>query len=159
MQVDMLGDNLTIRVRTHGSTACGARSCVSSEATPPPLQPSLTSMHKPPQVDADRQQEQRRQADHDRGSAHQRGYTSRWARYSQWFLSQATCRCGRNHTLCERGQLNGRIEPSELTDHIIPVHSASDPGFWKHSNHQGLCRPCHAIKTAEDMAVASSQNR
>lgn len=87
-----------------------------------------------------------------RGSARERGYTPTWDKYSLWFIRQIDCDCGRNHALCERCQAVGKIEASEMTDHIIPVTSADDPRFWDHSNHQGLSRNCHAIKTAEDVA-------
>jgi 5-methylcytosine-specific restriction enzyme A len=86
-----------------------------------------------------------------RGSARERGYGPQWDRYSRWLRQQVDCpECGRNHALCERCQAQGRIEASELIDHIIPIKSEGDPLFWEHGNHQGLSRNCHAMKTAED---------
>jgi len=35
-----------------------------------------------------------------------------------------------------------------VVDHIIPKDICQDP--WDHSNWQGLCRKCHAIKSAID---------
>lgn len=96
----------------------------------------------------------RKQQDARRGSSRDRGYGTRWDKYSRWFRQQVHCpECGRNHVLCERCQKIGRYEPSEMVDHIAPVQSADDPRMWEHSNHQGLSRACHAIKTAEDIAA------
>jgi 5-methylcytosine-specific restriction protein A len=78
-----------------------------------------------------------------RGTASDRGYDWRWARYSKRYL--------RAHPLCRMGEQQGRVEAAELVDHIIPVKSAGDPGFYEESNLQPLCRKCHAIKTAEDI--------
>ncbi len=57
------------------------------------------------------------------------------------------------------------IEPSVIADHIVPsgeaIRQAQESklfpyskyaGFFLLSNLQGLCRKCHAIKTAEDKA-------
>jgi len=57
------------------------------------------------------------------------------------------------------------IDPSVIVDHIVPageaIRQAQESGrypfspyagFYLLSNLQGLCRACHAIKTAEDKA-------
>jgi 5-methylcytosine-specific restriction protein A len=80
--------------------------------------------------------------DRSRGSATQRGYTQRWAEYSRAFL--------REHPHCARCLKAGKIEAATMVDHIQPIRGADDPLFWQVSNHQGLSRRCHAIKTAED---------
>jgi 5-methylcytosine-specific restriction protein A len=85
----------------------------------------------------------RKAYDLERGTANERGYTYRWQQYTKRYLNwNPLCR------MCE--QVN-RITIAELVDHIIPVKGADDPRFFEESNHQGLCRPCHALKTAEDV--------
>jgi 5-methylcytosine-specific restriction endonuclease McrA len=63
--------------------------------------------------------------------------------------------------ICARCQ----IRLSEIVDHIVPawvvIEQARQSGLWPFdrwagyyllSNLQGMCRPCHAVKTAEDKA-------
>ena len=81
------------------------------------------------------QQEQDR-----RGTATERGYSSRWARYRKWFLSQPEnilCACGCGHAATD-------------VDHIKPVSGPDDPMFWERTNHQPLTHACHSRKTAKD---------
>lgn len=86
-----------------------------------------------------------------RGSAHERGYTSAWARYSKQFLKA--------HPLCEECLKNGIVEPSEVTDHIIP-HKGDMVLFWDKKNHQALSKRCHDRKTAkEDGGFGNGRNR
>jgi 5-methylcytosine-specific restriction enzyme A len=83
-----------------------------------------------------------------RGTASQRGYGSAWQRYRAWFIQQAECsQCGRNHALCE-GQCarDHRPTPAFAVDHIIP-HRGDPLLFWKHDNHQSLCRSEHNAKS------------
>jgi 5-methylcytosine-specific restriction enzyme A len=65
------------------------------------------------------------------------GYSYRWSKHSKRFR--------RENPLCAKC---GRL--GQLVDHIEPVQSQDDPGFWDPANHQTLCIPCHNIKTAED---------
>lgn len=51
------------------------------------------------------------------------------------------------HPLCVHCKAKGLITKSEEADHIIPLE---DGGTYDESNGQGLCKPCHKIKTAKD---------
>lgn len=51
--------------------------------------------------------------------------------------------------LCVGCKKEGRIFAAEEIDHIIPVSRRPDL-FWETSNWQGLCVPCHKVKTAEE---------
>lgn len=72
-------------------------------------------------------------------SARDRGYDRAWAGYAKRFLA--------HHPWCQSCEARGLRNPSELVDHIQPVTGPDDPGFHDPSNHQGLCRSCHAVKT------------
>ena len=87
-------------------------------------------------------QEEQKCYDLSRGAAADRGYDRRWRLYAKQFL--------RRHPLCVRCDAQGIARLAELVDHIIPVKNADDPRFWDSSNHAGLCRSCHAIKTREE---------
>jgi len=51
------------------------------------------------------------------------------------------------HPLCQMGC--GRI--SSVVDHIEP-HKGDREKFWRHSNLQGLCKPCHdSVKKRQEM--------
>lgn len=95
------------------------------------------------------QYEQQRKAalDKQRGNASQRGYGARWRSYRLVFL--------RSHPLCAECERQGRVTLATEVDHIKP-HRGDMKLFWLHSNHQGLCKPCHSRKTAtEDSTFAS----
>ena len=79
--------------------------------------------------------------DRHRGSRHVRGYTNSWIDYSSAFR--------REHPLCEQCLVNCRVVAAACVDHIVPVIGADDPLFWDATNHQSLCRRCHAFKTAK----------
>jgi 5-methylcytosine-specific restriction enzyme A len=68
-----------------------------------------------------------------------RGYDHRWHRYSASYRS--------THPLCRPCQLEGRRSRTQAVDHIRPVTGPNDPGFWDPTNHQPICRSCHAVKT------------
>ena len=53
--------------------------------------------------------------------------------------------------LCRMCDAAGLVTAAQEVDHIVPLHrgGTDDP-----DNLQGLCKPCHAIKTAEDMGWA-----
>jgi 5-methylcytosine-specific restriction protein A len=71
-----------------------------------------------------------------RPSARQRGYTREWERYrADFLLRRPSCdECG---------------APAIVVDHVTPVKDGGS--FWNPSNHQPLCRACHAAKTMRDV--------
>lgn len=73
-----------------------------------------------------------------RPNAGQRGYGAKWQEYSVAYRKA--------HPLCECGCGS----PSEMVDHIVPVHGQDDPLFWDPSNHQALSDACHNRKSAAD---------
>lgn len=81
-----------------------------------------------------------------RESSARRGYSYRWQKYAKGYLAA--------HPICLHCEQAGRSTLASLVDHIIPVLSGeSDPNFWPASNHQPLCRRCHARKTAKDIQL------
>lgn len=64
----------------------------------------------------------------------QRGYGGRWQRARRFFLQR--------NPLCVFCKEKGRIELATVVDHIEP-HKGDPVLFWKYSNWQGLCKPCH----------------
>lgn len=87
------------------------------------------------------ERERKQQYDKSRGSAHSRGYTSKWTQYSKDYRSR--------HPLCVECEKHGRLILADVVDHIIP-HRGDMALFWDKSNHQGLCKRCHDIKTAAE---------
>lgn len=83
--------------------------------------------------------EQRRAQDQRRGSAHERGYTSKWQRYSKWFLRQP------DNVFCKL-QLPGCTNLAQCVDHVEPPSSPEDPLFWDPKNHQAACIHCNSVK-------------
>lgn len=71
-----------------------------------------------------------------RASARARGYDARWDRASKQFL--------RSHPLCRGCDAVGRIEPSTLTDHVIP-HRGDLARFWDRAWWQASCKWCHDV--------------
>ena len=88
--------------------------------------------------------EQSRIDDRMRGSAHERGYTSRWQRYSKWFLSRP------ENVLCKL-ELVGCTIFSRCVDHIDPPNGPDDPRFWDTTNHQSACIHCNSVKGRKKM--------
>ncbi|MCE5267221.1 MAG: HNH endonuclease [Planctomycetaceae bacterium] len=76
--------------------------------------------------------------DRSRANAQQRGYNSVWQRKSKVYL--------REHPLCAECQRRGRVTVATCVDHIVP-HRGDRRLFWDEANWQGLCAPCHSIKT------------
>lgn len=74
-----------------------------------------------------------------RPSSTVRGYGPRWQRYAHDYRAQ--------HPWCRQCAREGRRSRTQAVDHIRPVTGPQDPGFWEASNHQPLCRSCHAVKT------------
>ena len=89
--------------------------------------------------------------DEQRGTASQRGYGSRWARYARIFK--------RAHPLCRACELEGRVTPTHVVDHIEPIEGPDDPLFWDPSNHQSLCERCHNVKRATEDKETWSRRR
>ena len=52
------------------------------------------------------------------------------------------------HPLCVMCEAKGRVSVAEEVDHIIPLYRG---GADEWENLQGLCKACHAEKTARDM--------
>jgi len=80
--------------------------------------------------------------DRQRGSSAARGYDSDWERVAE---QRRTLDCG----LCQRCLERELVVPSQIVDHIIPIHIR--PGWrLEIGNTQVLCFDCHTIKTSED---------
>ncbi len=78
------------------------------------------------------------------GSASSRGYGATWRRLRQMVLNRdPICR------QCRR-------EPSFAVDHVVPKARGGDDSM---ENLQGLCRACHAAKTAKDAAQGRKLTR
>lgn len=92
--------------------------------------------------------EQVRRYDDRRGTAAERGYDARWRKVRE--LKLAT------NPLCEECERQGYVMPGELIDHIVAKRNGGTDDL---SNLQTLCRPCHAKKTAEDVAVGARRHR
>ncbi|HUD90051.1 HNH endonuclease signature motif containing protein [Sphingobium sp.] len=58
--------------------------------------------------------------------------------------------------LCRPCHARGRVTPSTIADHITPL---SEGGTGERDNYQGICKPCHDDKTAEEAARAQRRNR
>lgn len=67
-------------------------------------------------------------------------HTHRWTKASRIFRAA--------NPLCVRCKAKGIIQPTEVTDHIIPpeIHG----NFWDRDNWQPLCKKCNIIKGNED---------
>ena len=86
-----------------------------------------------------KKREQFKRYDKARGTATERGYTSRWSKYSKWFLSQP------NNQICKL-HLPGCTIVAQCVDHIEPVNGAGDFKFWNTINHQPACIHCNSVK-------------
>jgi 5-methylcytosine-specific restriction protein A len=63
-------------------------------------------------------------------------------------LMELRARHFRRHPLCVMCMAQGRLTEATQLDHIIPLVRG---GLDDSSNVQGLCVPCHKVKTAIDM--------
>lgn len=72
--------------------------------------------------------------DASRGNANARGYGRKWRKAREQFLQQ--------HPLCVFCQRRGRVTAATVVDHIVP-HRGDLKLFWRRSNWQSLCKPCH----------------
>ena len=77
--------------------------------------------------------------DKQRGSAASRGYGTRWKRYRLSYLAR--------NPLCV--ECLPRVVQAKVVDHIVP-HRGDKKVFWDKSNHQGLCKHHHDVKTATE---------
>ncbi|MFK3973764.1 HNH endonuclease [Pseudomonas sp. NPDC087358] len=76
-----------------------------------------------------------------RGTSSERGYGYRWQKAREGFL--------RKHPLCVHCEQRGRVTAATDVDHITP-HRGDKDLFWDRQNWQGLCHPCHSVKTATE---------
>ncbi len=78
-----------------------------------------------------------------RGTSAQRGYDARHRRWRLMVLHR--------HPRCCECLRQGRLSLSTVADHIVPL-DPKDPaqGDWHLKNGQGLCKTCHADKTAKE---------
>lgn len=84
-----------------------------------------------------------------KGGATARGYTYQWTLYRKRFL---LC-----NPLCCYCEHLGVTTEASVVDHIIP-HQGNQDLFWKPSNHQALCKPCHdSTKAREEKALGYRQ--
>lgn len=60
----------------------------------------------------------------------------------------------REEPLCRACLAAGRVAATEIADHIIPK---AEGGTDDRSNYQGLCKPCHKAKTAQESARARAR--
>ena len=79
-------------------------------------------------------------------TTNERGYTYKWQQAREGFLAK--------HPLCAHCQAKGLVTVATDVDHIIP-HRGDMDLFWRRSNWQSLCHPCHSIKTQEETAQGS----
>jgi 5-methylcytosine-specific restriction enzyme A len=113
-------------------------SILPSRVKRPCAHPGCRELVEHGRCDKHKKQDQK-QRDEQRGSAHERGYTSRWSKYSKWFLRQP------ENVFCKL-QLPGCKNISECVDHIQPVNGADDPLFFEPINHQSACIHCNSVK-------------
>ncbi|MFT0137292.1 HNH endonuclease [Alcanivoracaceae bacterium MT1] len=71
-----------------------------------------------------------------RSSAAKRGYGKRWQKAREQFLAE--------NPLCVFCQARGLVRAATVVDHKIP-HKGDMKLFWRRSNWQALCKPCHDI--------------
>ena len=95
---------------------------------------SFCSLHFSEQIERDKVRERKR------ASARQRGYTTRWDKYSKWFLSQP------ENQFCKLHLDDRCAVVAQCVDHIIPPSSPGDPLFWDRGNHQPACIHCNSVK-------------
>lgn len=84
-----------------------------------------------------------RARDRERGTARDRGYDAAWEKASKAFLAEpanAFCSCG-----CGRR--------SRVVDHREP-HRGNMQLFWRRSNWQPMCSPCHSRKAQSERGVS-----
>ena len=60
----------------------------------------------------------------------------------------------RMRPLCVRCRAQGHVALATQLDHIVALVNGGVDSFDPFENRQGLCDPCHLIKTAEDLGHA-----
>ncbi|WP_404713181.1 HNH endonuclease [Sphingomonas sp. MMS24-J13] len=58
--------------------------------------------------------------------------------------------------LCRVCLAAGRVTPSTIADHI---KAKAEGGTDDRENYQGICHPCHVVKTAREAARARLRSR
>ena len=89
----------------------------------------------------ERQAKRQMEYEKSRGTSTQRGYNSKWRKYREGYL--------KHNPLCVECLKEGIITPATVVDHIVP-HKGDSKLFWDKTNHQGLCKHHHDIKTARE---------
>jgi 5-methylcytosine-specific restriction endonuclease McrA len=75
-------------------------------------------------------------------TTNQRGYDYKWQKARERFLF--------DNPLCVYCQREGRVTAASVVDHITP-HHGDQALFWRQSNWQPLCKPCHdSVKQREE---------
>jgi 5-methylcytosine-specific restriction endonuclease McrA len=106
-------------------------------------------MHRPHLAPTKR--EQRRDQDLRRGSAASRGYDKRW--------STAAASDRARNPLCAYCELEGRLTPARLTDHLYPHRTYADV-FWRKEWWVSSCKSCHdGMKQAAERAGKAALDR
>lgn len=82
-----------------------------------------------------------RSFDDRRGSSAERGYGYKWQQARAVFLAE--------NPLCAEHEAQGALVPATVVDHKVP-HKGDMSLFWRRSNWQPLCKPCHDRKTATE---------
>ena len=78
--------------------------------------------------------------------------TTRWGhlyRLSRWKKASEAFRASPEGALCIDCKAQGKIVPSEVTDHIVP-HSGDLDLFWDPANWAPRCWSCHSVKSRAD---------
>ena len=52
------------------------------------------------------------------------------------------------HPLCVHCAARNELTPATVLDHVIPVRDGAE--FFDSANHAGLCKSCHASKSAKE---------
>jgi 5-methylcytosine-specific restriction enzyme A len=84
---------------------------------------------------------------HDRRSRHERGYGTAWTKLREQAMR-------RDMWLCQPCRKAGRTTAATECDHITPKAKG---GKDELSNLQAICQPCHAAKTAVEVAEAQGR--
>ena len=80
---------------------------------------------------------------YDRERSMDQYHTYRWTRESKAFREM--------NPICVMCEKEGILQPSEVTDHIIPAPIYGD--FFDQSNWQALCKKCNIIKGNRDKQI------
>lgn len=84
-----------------------------------------------------------------------RTITTQMQRITGRRLQETNARILEANPLCVMCQAVGRVSAAVEVDHIIPLHLG---GADEDHNKQGLCKPCHDAKSAEEARGRAGQN-